>query len=191
MKKYLAVAIAIGSLIGTAKADSYQIHAARVSGQYVCQYSQSNGGSLNCATSYSGQAIVPITMNEKQDGTGYAGMDQITDQSSVYLLTLEADSSKALKSVATTHLEESSNTTIDGGISASDTNSISIVNFAPIHIERVDAQTLKLNMAFYAYAPASNSDISSSNALMISDHKALNDRLSSKIRPVIDAIFRQ
>jgi hypothetical protein len=185
MKNFLIVTIAMGSLIGAAKADSYQINAARVSGEYVCQYSQANGGALDCATSYAAQAIVPITMSEKQDGT-YSGMDAIKDQNSVSLLTLEADSSKTLKSVATTHLETSSNTSIDGGISASETTSLSTVNLAPIHIERIDAQTLKLSMAFYAYAQTT-----SSNAPHALDQKALNDRLSSKILPAIDAIIRQ
>jgi hypothetical protein len=184
MKKLMMVLVVAGSFVNVAQADTYSVSAARVSGQVNCVYTKANGGSTQCSTEYENQGVVSITMGAKSDGTGYLGTDQTTDTNSVYILALESDASRNLTAVSTMQFT-GSQTSVDGGLSASNTNTLSIVNIAPLHIQSIDDQTALITMSFYAYAPATGFNMVTNH-----NHQDLTHYIQVKIQPALVAALR-
>jgi hypothetical protein len=188
MKPLLATLFMTGLFLNSAanyaNADSFQLNAARVSGHYNCTYSKANGGSLQCATDYSEQKNVDIQMNAKQDGTGYDGSDVITDTNSIFALAIETDSSKNLIAISTLQLA-GNNTTADGGLSASTTNTLAVVSLSPLHLQAIDDQSFQITMSFYAYGPASTT-----NMVTNRNHQELDSYIQAKVKPALSTLIR-
>ncbi len=180
---FLASAVLAFTVTGKAAAgDTYQIEVSRSQGEVICNSNSADGGTQDCQTSVKAQSNLSITMTASSTGKGYVGVDKVVESGSNYTLFVIADDNKQIKDVMLMHTVSSDQQSFDGSLALSSASSVMAVNISPMHIQKVDAQSAKVQLGFVAYAP------SSAAKSLQTDNQKMADKIVEKVQPLMQAL---
>ena len=142
---------------GTAKADeTYKLDLKRTQGDVTCTINTANGGSADCQSNVTEEEHLSIEMKSFGGNKGYAGVDKLKESNGTFVLAVIARPDKSVKDVVLMH-GQPVNQGFDGTMSVAGTSTPEAFFADPMHVEHIDQQTLKVQLSFVSYAPASGS----------------------------------
>lgn len=177
--KLFSICALLASAVSAHAQSAYQIDVARVEGSLTCDITKGDDSSVNCSINVAKKAHLSIDMNAIENQKGYVGIDKLSEGAGKFVLAVVADETKQLKDLVMMQGQSANDQVFDGSLSVTASNSLTVVNIDPIHVEK-NGSTTKLSLQFVVYAPATSATAQ--------DQHMLTQTLLQKIQPALTAV---